>query len=135
MASLEEFCKISATLKFNVIGPVPTGTRIDVDFVGTVTSSHWEGELPVSGVDYITVQGDGNMGLEIRARIGEGKGMVAYSATGLSIGGEDGVANIQELVRFETANEDLAFLNGRVGVAIGTGKGPKLDLTVYLVAS
>ena len=135
MASLEEFCKISATLKFNVIGPVSTGTRIDVDFEGTVTSSHWDGELPLRGVDYMTVGSDGNVQLDIRARIGEGSGMVSYSATGISVEGDGGVSNIQELVRFETANQDLAFLNGRVAVAIGTGEGPKLELTVYLVSS
>ncbi len=61
--------------------------------------------------------------------------MVSYSATGISVEGDGGVSNIQELVRFETANQDLAFLNGRVAVAIGTGEGPKLELTVYLVSS
>jgi len=133
MASLEEFCTINASMQFNMIGSVPAGTRIDVDFEGMATSSHWEGELPVRGVDYVTVRGDGNMGLDIRARIGDGKGMVAYSASGVSVAGEGGVSNIQELITFETANEDLAFLNERLGVALGRGEGPSLRLTLFLL--
>ena len=41
----------------------------------------------------------------------------------------------QEWVTFETANEDLAFLNGALGVALGELNGPALSLTVYLVRS
>jgi len=133
MASLEEFCKINVAMEFQMIGPVPGGTRIDIPFTGTATSEHWEGELPVNGVDYVMVRGDGNMDLDIRARIGEGRGMIAYSGTGVSIAIERGVAEPQELILFETANEDFAHLNDRVGVGVGRGEGPNLELTIYLV--
>lgn len=133
MASLEEFCKISASMQFQMVGPVPSGTRIDIPFEGVATSSHWKGALPVHGIDYVTVRGDGHMNLDIRGRIGEGRGVVAYRAIGVSVAIERGVAEPQELLVFETANEDLAFLNERVGVAVGRGEGPTIELTVYLV--
>ena len=52
MPSLEEFCIIEAELRMNVIGKTPGGMRIDFPFEGTATGPHWEGERPVSGVDY-----------------------------------------------------------------------------------
>lgn len=133
MAELEEFCKINVTMQFEMIGNVPGGTRIDIPFQGTATSEHWEGGLPVAGVDYVTIRADGNMALDLRARIGSGKGVVAYRGTGVSVVPERGIAEPRELLTFETANEDLAFLNTSVGVAVGRGEGAELALTVYLV--
>lgn len=133
MASLEEFCTISATMEFKMIGHVPAGTRLDVPFTGTATGPHWEGELPVTGVDYVTVRGDGHMSLDIHGRIGEGRGTIGYSATGVSINIEKGVAEPQELILFETGNEEFAHLNERVAVGLGRGEGANLTLTVYLV--
>ena len=58
MPSLEHFCTITATLEnMKVIGSVPSGMRIDFPFEGTATGPHWEGELLVEGVDYVTVRG------------------------------------------------------------------------------
>ncbi len=71
MPSLEEFCTIEAELRMNVIGKTPGGMRIDFPFEGSATGPHWEGERPVSGVDYVTVRSDGNMALDIHAVIGE----------------------------------------------------------------
>lgn len=134
MATLEEFCMIHATLDMNVIGRAPGGMRIDFPFSGTATGPFWEGERPVSGVDYVTVRSDGHMDLDIHATIGEGRGQVAYQATGVSVAGEEqGTAYPQELLTFQTADEDLAFLNERVGIAVGQGVGSDLTLTVYLV--
>ncbi len=133
MAELEEFCKIDVAMRFEMIGNVPSGTRIDIPFAGTATSAYWEGEWPVAGVDYVTVRGDGNMALDLRARIGSGRGVVAYRGTGVSIVPERGIAEPRELLTFETASEDLAFLNTAVGVAVGRGEGTDLSLTVYLV--
>jgi hypothetical protein len=133
LASLEEFCTMKLILEFKVIGPAPSGTRIDMPFSGTATGPHWEGELPVEGVDYVTVRGDGHMNLDLRGRIGEGRAKIGYSARGISLAVEKGVAEPQELILFETANEDFAFLNERVGVALGRGEGPDLELTIYLV--
>ena len=39
----------------------------------------------------------------------------------------------QELITFQTANEDLAWLNEVVGVGLGGGEGAELSLTIYVV--
>lgn len=117
-----------------MLGHMPAGTRIDFAFEGTATSPHWEGERPMRGVDYATVRKDGNMDLDIRATIGEKRETVAYRGTGVSIVHEDNTASPQELLTFQTGNEDLAWLNGVVGVALGTG-GQDLTLTVYVIRS
>ena len=130
MPDLQEFCRIEAKLKFIPIGATPSGMQLHVPFEGTATSSHWEGERAVSGVDYVTVGKDGIAELYIRAILGSGDDAVAYEAHGRS--GADG---IKELITFRTASEDLAFLNGAVAVALGTAEGTSLSLTFYLVGS
>jgi hypothetical protein len=115
-----------------MLGHVPAGTRIDFPFEGTATGPHWEGERPVRGIDYVTVRGDGNMDLEIRGTIGEKRETVAYRATGVSIVHEDKTASPQELISFQTGNEDLAWLNTVIGIGLGRG-GSELELSIYVV--
>ncbi len=135
MAALEEFCRITATMDMNVIGKTPAGMRLDFPFSGSATGPFWEGERPVAGVDYVTVRSDGHMDLDIHGVIGEGRQKVAYRATGVSLAGEErGVAYPQELLTFQTSEEELLFLNERVGLALGKGVGSDLTLTVYLVS-
>jgi hypothetical protein len=133
MPSLEKFCSIEASMDMHVIGKTPTGMRIDFPFQGAATSPHWEGERPVSGVDYVTVRGDGNMALDIHGVIGEGRETVAYRGGGVSIANPDRSADPKELITFETGNEDLAWLNNEVAVAFGHGAEGKLALDVYLL--
>lgn len=132
MPSLEEFCTIQASMSPRMIGHVPAGTRIDFPFEGTAVSPHWEGERPVSGVDYVTVRSDGNMDLDIHGTIGAKRETVSYRASGVSIAHEDNTASPQELITFETGNDDLAWLNAVVGVGLGRG-GQELELTIYIV--
>ncbi|CAN5879450.1 hypothetical protein BH23ACT5_BH23ACT5_05260 [soil metagenome] len=132
MPSLEEFCTITATMTPKMIGHAPAGTRIDFPFEGSAVSSHWEGERRVAGVDYVTVRTDGNMDLDIHASIGEKRETVGYQATGVSIAHEDRTASPQELITFQTGDEDLAWLNSVVGVGLGHG-GAELELTIYIV--
>lgn len=115
-----------------MIGRTPAGTRIDFPFEGTATGPHWEGERPVTGVDYVTVRADGNMDLDIHATIGEKRETISYRATGVSIAHEDRTASPQELIVFQTGDDDLSWLNTRVGVGLGHG-GADLDLTIYLI--
>ncbi|MFW2381241.1 MAG: hypothetical protein ACN4GZ_05735 [Acidimicrobiales bacterium] len=129
MPKLTEFAKISGTLNFTPIGNVSAGKRLDVPFDGVATSDHWDGERPVSGVDRVTVGADGTQSLEIVARIGTGRDIVAYRA----IGRGTAEGGPRELLTFETAVEDLAFLNTAVGCALGTIKRDQLELTVYLI--
>jgi hypothetical protein len=133
MPTLEEFCQITATMSARMLGKMPQGTRIDFPFEGTATSSHWEGERPVKGVDYVTVRGDGHMDLEIRATIGEKRETVAYRGTGVSIVKSPTEAKPQELITFQTGNEDLAWLNTAVGIGWGGGEAGTIAVTVYVV--
>lgn len=133
MPSLEKFCSITAEMGMKVIGAGPNGMRIDFPFDGVATGPHWEGERPVSGVDYSTVRTDGNMDLDIHATIGEKRESVAYRGTGVSIANPDRTAEPRELITFHTGNEDLAWLNGEIGVAFGKGEAGKLTIEVYLV--
>jgi hypothetical protein len=129
MPKLTEFAKISGKLDFTPIGNVSAGFRLDVPFEGTATSDHWDGERPVVGTDRVTVGADGVQSLEIVARIGSGKDVVAYRA----IGKGTAEGGPRELFTFETAVEDLAFLNTAIGCALGTIRKNQLDLTVYLI--
>lgn len=133
MPELELFCTITGQLDVKVVGQTPAGMRIDFPFHGTATSEHWEGERPVSGVDYVTVRSDGNMDLNIRGVIGEKRESVGYRATGVSIANPDKTASPRELIVFETGNEDMAWLNNEIGIGLGTGGGGQLELSIYLV--
>ena len=133
MAELELFCTIEGTMRPRMVGRGPAGTRIDFPFEGTATGPHWEGERAVSGTDFAVVRGDGNMDLDIHGVIGEKRESVGYRATGVSVVQEDQSAEINELLTFHTGNEDLAWLNERIGVALGRGAEGKLSLKIYVV--
>jgi hypothetical protein len=133
MPELEKLCTVTGELSMNVIGATPAGMRIDFPFSGTATGPHWEGERPVSGVDYVGVRADGNMDLDIHGVIGEKREKVAYRAIGVSIANPDGSADPRELITFQTGNEDLAWLNNEVGVAFGHGEAGKITLEIYLI--
>lgn len=133
MPGLELFCTIEGEMRPKMVGRGPAGTRVDFPFEGTATSPHWEAERPVSGTDFAVIRGDGNMDLDIHGVIGSKRESVGYRATGVSVVSEDQSAEINELITFHTGNEDLAWLNERIGVAIGRGAEGKLSLEVYLV--
>jgi hypothetical protein len=133
MPELEKLCTVTGELSMNVIGHTPGGMRIDFPFSGTAIGPHWEGERPVSGVDYVGVRADGNMDLDIHGVIGEKREKVAYRAIGVSIANPDGSADPRELITFQTGNEDLAWLNNEVGVAFGHGEAGKITLEIYLI--
>ena len=128
MTTLTDFATLTLQLEFAPLGKTPGGMRLDVPFTGTAVSSHWEGERPVVGTDYVTVDATGTMQLDIRGRIGSGDDVVGYRAIGRATG--DGPL---ELLVFETANEDLAWLNSAVAVAVGSTEGSTLTLQVSIV--
>ena len=134
MPELERFCTIEGDMTVKMIGKAPVGTRIDFAFAGTAIGPHWEGQRPVAGVDYAVVRADGNMDLDIRGVIGEKRDSVGYRALGVSTINPDQSAEINEVLTFQTGNEELAWLNDRIGVAIGGGAAGNLKLDVYLVA-
>jgi hypothetical protein len=75
------------------------------------------------------------MDLMIHGVIGEKRDSVAYTARGVSIANPDESADPKELITFQTGNEDLAWLNSEIGVALGHGEAGRLTLEVYLVKS
>ena len=133
MPTLELFCEIRATMTPRMLGNMPLGTRVEFPFEGVATSSHWEGERAVAGTDFVTIRSDGHMDLEIRATLGTKRETVSYRATGVSLGISKTEARPQELITFQTGNEDLAWLNSVVGVGLGRGEGSDLELSVYIV--
>jgi hypothetical protein len=133
MPELELFCTVKATMTPRLLGNMPGGTRIDFPFHGTATGPHWEGERPVSGTDYVTVRSDGNMDLDIRATIGEKRETIAYQGQGVSIVKSPTEAMPQELITFQTGNEDFAWLNNVVGVGLGGGEEGDLVVNIYIV--
>lgn len=133
MPELEKFCTIEADLDMKIIGDTPAGMRIDFPFNGSATSDHWDGQRPVTGVDYVTVRSDGNMVLDIHGVIGEKREAVSYKAIGVSIANPDRSANPRELLVFETGNEDFGWLNNEIGIALGQVEAGKLTLDVYIV--
>jgi hypothetical protein len=133
MPELELFCTVKATMTPRLLGNMPGGTRIDFPFHGSATSPHWEGERSVSGTDYVTVRSDGNMDLDIRATIGEKRETIAYRGQGVSIVKSPTEAMPQELITFQTGNEDFAWLNNVVGVGLGGGEEGGLVVNIYIV--
>lgn len=131
--TLEQFCVVKGSMSARMIGKMLQGTRIDFQFEGTATSEHWDGERPVRGTDYVTVRSDGHMDLDIRATIGEKRETVAYRGIGVSIVKSQTEAMPQELITFQTGNEDLAWLNTCVGVAIGEGATGAISLGIYII--
>jgi hypothetical protein len=133
MPSVKLFCTVKAEMGRRIVGDTPSGMRMDFPFQGTATSEHWEGERPVNGVDYVTLRSDGNMDLDIHATIGEKRETVGYRGSGVSIVNADGSAEPRELITFQTGNEDLAWLNNEIGVALGRGESGELTVEVYLI--
>jgi len=116
-----------------MLGKMPGGTRIDFPFEGTAESAHWEGERTVKGIDYVTVREDGHMDLEIRGTIGEKRETIAYRAIGVSVVESPTEAHPQELITFQTGNQDLAWLNTVIGVGIGHGVEGQIALEIFVV--
>ena len=75
------------------------------------------------------------MDLEIRGTIGEKRETVAYRAIGVSLVDSPTQARPQELITFQTGNDDLAFLNTAIAVGLGSGESGQLVLTIYLVSA
>jgi hypothetical protein len=73
------------------------------------------------------------MDLMIYGVIGEKRDSVAYTARGVSIANADQSADPRELITFQTGNEDLAWLNSEIGIALGHGEAGRITLEVYLI--
>jgi len=133
MAHLEHFCTIAGSLRGRPVAAAPAGMRIDFSFEGTATSPYWEGERPVSGVDYVTMRSDGNMSLDIRAVIGEKRESIGYTATGVSISTSKTGARPRELVVFQASEGDMSWLNDEIAVCLGSIEDGVVSLEISIV--
>jgi hypothetical protein len=102
------------------IGTTPVGHRMNLELEGdTDPDSRLQGHL--TGVDYLTVRSDGVLDLNVHATLRRPEGgVVALRGSGLATRTPDGAARGQLALRFETAAEDLAFLNQTLGIAVTT---------------
>ena len=133
MPDLEHFCHMEVAFEMKIIGATPSGLRADAHFTGTAAGPHWEGEIPVEGVDYVTIRSDGNLNLDLRATMGTGEDVIAYRGTGVSISTGENSAEPRELITFETSSERFGWLNREVAVGLGRSEGAELTVDFYLV--
>lgn len=133
MAHLEHFCTVTGSLHARPVAAAPAGMRVDFPFEGTATSPHWEGERPVSGIDYVTMRADGNMNLDLRAVIGEKRQSIGYTGTGVSIATSKTGARPRELIVFQASDGDFAWLNDEIAVGLGSVEDGVLSLEISIV--
>ena len=127
----EPFMTLTVTLRRIPIGATPYGERMEVPFEGTATSTLWEGEREVWGVDHITIGNTGTARIDVHTIIiMGGDEVITYRGTGrgLSIGVREGVI-------FETAIERLAWLNDTVAVGSGRLDGDRLTVEIFRITS
>ena len=119
------------TLDLNAtdLGTTPAGVRNEVSLQGAATSSHWPGDWPVTGIDHLVVGTDGIARLDVHGVVGTGSDVFAYRGTGRA--GSDGIV---EGIVFETASEQLSWLNGAVAIGVGTLRDGALVIDVFQVS-
>lgn len=124
----QPFMTLEVTLRTIPIGTTPYGTRLEVPFDGTATSTLWEGERVVYGIDHIGVSITGTARIDVHTVITGDDEVITYRGNGR--GTPNGV---REGVIFETATERLAWLNDAVAVGRGTLDGDHLTVELFLI--
>ncbi|MEO9823521.1 MAG: DUF3237 family protein [Paracoccaceae bacterium] len=107
-----------ADLLAGTVAPPAQGARLDIAFGGDTT-----GVLSgtMTGVDYANVRADGRFELNIHAEIVTPDGArIAYQATGVSVPGADGIAQVREVAKLTTSFEKYTWVNGLTFIAEGT---------------
>lgn len=126
----DPFVTLEVVLDSTAVGQTPFGGRSEVFFEGTATSSLWDGQWAVKGVDHITVGDGGVVRIDVHVTL-SGSGpdgadeVLTYRGHGR--GGPDGVV---EGVTFDTPTERLGELN--TTVAVGRGALEENRLTIWL---
>lgn len=126
--SLTPLMTLQLTLHPNPIGATPFGTRTEIAFSGTATSTHWDGEWSASGIDHIRRSPDGIAQLDVHAVVTDGNHSIAYRGNGRS-----SPAGVLEGVTFETASETFDWLNASVGVGRGQVNGDQLTVELFIL--
>jgi hypothetical protein len=126
----EPFMTLQVTLRDIPIGVTPYGSRLEVPFDGTATSTLWDGERSVYGIDHITLGTQGTAVIDVHVFITGDDEVVTYRGHGR---GTD--LGVREGVTFETASERLAWLNDTVAVGKGTLERNQLVVELFRITT
>lgn len=107
------------------------GARVDIDFAGTT-----EGELNgnISGTDYIVINPDGSLDLNVRGKIETPEGaVVSLKVNGMSLATDTpGISHLFETAELRTNHEDFSYLNDKFIIGVGINNAATNTLTVRL---
>lgn len=124
----EPFVTIEIVLRTTPVGRTPFGDRREVFFDGTATSTLWDGDWQVNGIDHITTGDGGVVRIDVHVTMtGDGE-VVTYRGHGRA-----GAHGVVEGVTFETPSERLSELNTTVAVGRGALDGDRLTITLYRI--
>jgi len=124
----EAFITIEIELRSTDIGRTPFGDRREVFFDGTATSTLWDGEWQVNGVDHIVVGTGGVVRIDVHVTIAGDGEVITYRGHGRA-----GAAGVVEGVTFDTPSERFADLNTTVAIGRGALDGSHLTVTLYRI--
>jgi Protein of unknown function (DUF3237) len=126
----EPFMTLNLTLRMIPIGTTPYGTKLEVPFDGTATSTLWDGERAVSGIDHITVSTTGTARIDVHVIISGDDEIVTYRGNGRGT-----AIGVREGVIFETASERLTWLNDTFAIGKGTLDGDHLLIELFRITT
>jgi Protein of unknown function (DUF3237) len=127
----ESFMTLSLTLRRIPIGATPYGTRVEVPFEGTATSTLWDGERAVYGIDHITLSATGTSCIDVHVIISGDDEVITYRGNGRSTA----AVGVREGVTFETASERLGWLNDIFALGKGTRDGNHLLIELFRITT
>jgi hypothetical protein len=126
----EPFMTLNLALRRIPIGTTPYGTRVEVPFEGTATSSLWDGDRDVYGIDHIAVSSTGTARIDVHVIISGDDEVITYRGNGRGT-----AIGVREGVTFETASERLAWLNDTVAIGKGTLDGERLLIELFRITT
>lgn len=113
--------------------PIPAeGLRMDIDFAGTT-----QGEIngDISGVDYVVVNPDGSLTLNVRGKIETANGaVISLKVNGISVASTTpGTSNLFETIELKSGHSDFNYLNDKYIIGVGTSDAATglLSLRLY----
>jgi hypothetical protein len=115
------------------ISGAPGGTRVIAEIVGgTFEGPRLKGTVgPGPAGDWVTVRADGTMALDVRVILTTEDGATILCTYVGLMRNVDGVMQARGAPMFETGDERYAWLNGVMGIGIGTAGAGGVDYDVY----
>jgi len=148
MIESELLCKLSVEVGEVIsMGPGPVGERRRVDILGgTFEGPRMRGQV-MPGADWQLLRQDGVLDLDARYALRvDGGGLVHVLSQGLRHGPPEIMAKLargedvdpssyvfRSVMRFETGEPALAFLNKTIAVAVAQRKARRVELTAWAI--